>query len=115
MAASVSLRAQNGEVLFSQAWTMESFFERARGLIGNTAPDPSQAWVFERCGSIHTCFMSAAIDVVETDGSGRVISVRRIPPWRIPRMSPQTEHVIETAAGSAQKAGIEPGTTLTWR
>lgn len=115
MATSTLLKSQDGKAFFQRAWLMESFFERARGLIGNDSPDPSQAWIFENCSSAHTCFMSAPIDIVETDALGRVLSVRTVPPWRFVRPMPNAEHVIETAAGSARKAGLKPGIELTWR
>lgn len=115
MPTSTFLRSHDGKTVFRQAWLMESLFERMRGLIGNHSPDPSQAWIFENCRSVHTCFMSVPIDVIETDGFGRVLSVRTSRPWRFVHSTLNAEHVIETAANSARKAGIEPGTVLTWR
>lgn len=115
MATQTTVRLRRGPVLFANARIMESFLERARGLIGSRSVDPSGAWIFEHCGSVHTFFMSCEIDVVETDAGGRVVSIRTMRPWRVMRPHPGTVHVIETAAGSAEKVGAKIGDVLTWR
>lgn len=115
MAAPTTVRSQKGAVLFERAWIMEGFLERARGLIGSRRIDPSGAWIFEHCGSVHTFFMSCEIDVVETDDTGRVVSIRTLRPWLLMRAHPDTAHVIEVAAGSAERAGAKIGDVLTWR
>lgn len=65
----------------------DSFSARLVGLMpGAHAGEPAGAriMVFWGCGSVHTCFMRAAIDVAFIDGEGCVLRLcRRMVPWRI--------------------------------
>lgn len=71
-----------------------SFWARLRGLIGRTLPR-NHGVLFRHCGSLHTCFMSMAIDVFYLDDNGTIISiVRGLKPWRL-SMCHQAVHFIE--------------------
>lgn len=115
MSTPAHIKRADGRTCFEKAWLMETFRERARGLIGRRPLEEGCAWVFESCDSIHTMFMSVDIDVIQVDEEGVVLDVVRALPWRLVRMKGRTEHVIETAANGAAAAGITPGTVLTWR
>lgn len=104
-----------GPPAFEHGTVLTSFAERARGLIGTRAVRPDEAWVFPRCQSVHTWLMSAPIDVVCLDCCKRVISVRTVPPWRLPRRVPGTVTVIEAGAGQAAAHGVVEGTILSWK
>lgn len=67
-----------------EADVAETFFERARGLIGRAAPAPGRGLLITRCNCIHTFFMKFAIDVTFLDGKGRVVrKVCGVRPWRL--------------------------------
>lgn len=68
-----------GDVMFANR-----FPERLRGLIGR-APRPGRdgdVLAFCRCGAVHTCFMTRAIDVAFADEAGHVLQCHRsVQPW----------------------------------
>ncbi len=87
------------------------FILRARGMIGRSfASADFDAMVFERCGSIHTLFMSEAIDVVFIDSDNKVCGVRsELAPWRPGVVVRGARSVIELPAGAIALLNIEVG------
>ena len=66
-----------------EAEVAETFFERARGLIGRRGLEPGKGMLIMKCNCIHTLFMRFPIDATFLDREGRVIKVvRNIRPWR---------------------------------
>ena len=71
------------EILGINAEVAESFFERARGLIGREKPVAGCGLLIPKCNAIHTCFMRYPIDATFLDRDGRVVkTVKNIRPWR---------------------------------
>lgn len=71
------------------------------------------AMVFERCTSIHTMFMSEAIDVVFIDLENRVSRVcSNLSPWLPVVFGRGGRSVIELPAGAAERLNIEVGDVL---
>lgn len=67
-----------------EAEVAESFFERARGLIGRQSLPPKRGMLILKCNCIHTFFMSFPIDATFLDAEDRVVKVvRDIAPWRL--------------------------------
>ena len=61
----------------------ESFFERARGLIGRKDLPPGEGMLILRCNAIHTLFMKFPIDAISYDSNDRVVKrVENIKPGR---------------------------------
>lgn len=70
-------------VLGVDAEVAETFFERARGLIGRRGLEPGRGMLILRCNCIHTFFMRFPIDATFLDRHGNVVRrVTGIPPWR---------------------------------
>lgn len=66
-----------------KAQVADTFFRRARGLIGRPPPPPGEGLLILRCNCIHTFFMSYPIDATFFDRHGNVVKVvRDVPPWR---------------------------------
>ncbi|MBO7720914.1 MAG: DUF192 domain-containing protein [Kiritimatiellae bacterium] len=66
-----------------EAEVAETFFERAKGLIGRRGLGRGRGLLIPRCNCIHTLFMRFPIDAVFLDrGGGVVKTVRNIRPWR---------------------------------
>ena len=66
-----------------EAEVAETFFERARGLIGRRGLEPGKGMLIMKCNCIHTFFMRFPIDATFLDREGRVIKVvRNVRPWR---------------------------------
>lgn len=64
-----------------------TFFKRLRGLIGRRPRQcTSDVIWFPKCSSVHTFFMTHALDIVFADKEGRVLlSLEEVPPCRIIR------------------------------
>lgn len=72
--------------------------DRLQGMIARRFKD-FDAMVFEGCGSIHTCFMTQAIDVLFLDKEHRVLRVvKNLKPWRPCVRVPRAHTVIELPA-----------------
>lgn len=88
---------------------MRAPWTRALGLIGRRSIDPRCAYLFDRCPSVHTCFMRVPIDVIACDRDMCVLHVETMRPWRLSSKRVHgTRTIIEAAAGSAAELGIKP-------
>lgn len=56
--------------------------------------------LFERMSSVHTAFVRVTLDVALLDGSGVVLRVLRVRPWRIVWPRRGVKMVLEAAEGS---------------
>jgi len=85
---------------------------RLRGLMGRRALEPGEGVLLRPSGSVHTCFMRFAIDVVFLDRELRVLAVSpAVRPWRL-RLQRGARAVLELPAGEAKRVGIAPGDHL---
>lgn len=86
-------------------------FSRLFGMIGRRfVCGKFDALVFERCGSVHSCFMRYPLDLVFLDSANRVVSVvRRFPPWRVVFGGKGAVKVIELPPGAIEFSGTQPG------
>ena len=77
------------------------WFERLRGMIGRRFVDGElDAMVFERCGMVHSCWMSIPLDLLFLDVDRRVVAVRcDFRPWRWPVGCRRAVTVVELPAG----------------
>src|SRR5437763_805490 len=84
-----------------------------RGLLGRRELPQGEGLLISPASSIHTLFMSFAIDIVFLDRDLRVRSiVREVPPFRLVRRQRGARRVLEVRAGEAQRVGIEVGMRL---
>ena len=68
------------------------------------------ALVFERCNSVHTCFMGYPLDLVFLDRSCHVVKVvEHLKPWRTAFGGRGAVAVIELPPGGVHFSGTEPG------
>ena len=66
-----------------KAKVARTMFARMKGLIGTKSLPPGEGLLILHCNSIHTFFMSFAIDATFLDRDDRVVkTVRGIKPWR---------------------------------
>lgn len=88
-------------------------WERARGLLGRTAPAPGSALWIAPCCAIHTWGMQYPIDAVFLDARGLVLQVAPdCPPWTVVAAR-QATSVLELRAGECARLGLRPGERLT--
>lgn len=87
---------------------------RARGMIARRF-EKIDAMILPRCRSIHTCFMSQALDVIFVDAEGRVVALEPgVSPWTF-RVGPSRAFsVIELPPGAISDRMIRLGDTLSW-
>jgi hypothetical protein len=89
---------------------------RMRGLLGRKGLEADEGLMITKAGSIHTMFMAFPIDAVFVD---RDLVVRRVVPamrpFRIAFGGRGAKHVLELAAGAAERAGIIEGVRLEWK
>ena len=91
----------------------DTIWTRLRGLMGRRRLEPGEGLLLRPSGSVHTCFMRFAIDVVFLDGELRVLAVSpSVRPWRL-RLQRGARAVLELPAGDAERVGIAPGDHLT--
>jgi uncharacterized membrane protein (UPF0127 family) len=110
-------RCGDGEIIAEKAVFAVSWFARMRGMIGRRfATSDFDGMVFERCNSVHCCWMSEAIDVLFVSGELEVIRVRGfLKPWRLAFGGKSAVTTIELPAGTVKKYGIVPGDRLGWK
>ncbi len=74
------------------------------------------ALIFERCSSVHTCFMRYPLDLVFIDRENRVVSVhRRVRPWKLVFGGKGAITVIELPPGAIDFSGTEKGDIIEFR
>lgn len=86
---------------------------RRRGLIGQRAV--TTALVLDNCRWIHTIGVKCSLDVAYLDAEGTVIKMQRLSPWRVPLPVTKARLVVEAAAGSFERWGLQLGDIIELR
>jgi hypothetical protein len=101
-----------GTVLGDAVTLANTSVARNVGLLKHKSLPAGQGMWIVPCGSIHTCFMRFAIDLVYLDKLLRVRKVcHSVQPWRI-SACPFAHSVIELPAGSVAGTGTQRGDQL---
>lgn len=89
------------------------WFSRLKGLLGTrTLHDNRGIWL-KPCNSIHTMGMCYSIDVLFLDEKNSILKIaEQVRPFRFRLGSRHTKSVLELAAGSVEKMGLNTGDTL---
>jgi uncharacterized membrane protein (UPF0127 family) len=107
-----------GVELATQVRVADSFFSRAKGLLGEShLSEGSALWIkgshFVACNSIHTWFMRFSIDAIFVDRGLTVKGVYRdLAPWRMTLPIAGATSVFEFPAGTVGKSPVEIGDQL---
>ena len=80
---------------------------RRRGLLGRRSYDG--ALVLPKTRAVHTVGMRFTLDVAYLDADGRVVEVRRMPPFRIGLPRRRARSVIEAEAGAFERWALRVG------
>lgn len=101
------------QVLISRLEIADSFFSRAKGLLGTQAlPTEQGLWIYH-CNSIHTFFMKYAIDCVFVNKNMVVKKIYlNVKPWRMTWPAWGSDSVIEVAGGEVSKWNLKVGDQL---
>lgn len=109
----VVMNRTKNQQLISGLKVATSEWARGKGLIGTKSLGPEEALLIPRCNSIHTFFMSFAIDCVFLDKNNKVKEVHaNVKPYRIVWPVWGARSVIEFPAGRAQELNIVVGDEL---
>lgn len=86
-----------------------TFWQRLGGLLALPRLTRGEALHLAPCGSVHTCFMPYAIDVIYLDAQGQVLKiVPELRPWRFSACL-GARSCLELLAGEAERLGLRPG------
>lgn len=102
-----------GKTIVSAGRVADTFWTSLRGLIGHQPLQPGEGLLLVPSNSIHTHFMSFAIDVLYVDREQRVVAMdRQMVPWRFGRIHRGARMVVELPAGAIAASGTEVGDQL---
>ncbi len=101
------------KTLAAEVITANSFWSRAKGLLGRkTLPQQTTLWISD-CNSIHTFFMKFSLDLIFVDRDLKVCAVHRnVRPWRIRGPIWKAKSVFEFSTGAIPENFVEPGDQL---
>lgn len=110
--AILSSRTKN-KILISNLTVAQTFLERGYGLIPKKNLSDNEGLLIGQCKSIHTFFMSFAIDCIFVNKEMTVKAlVENVSPWRLTSYYRKADSVIELSAGSIRRLEIELGDQL---
>ncbi len=102
--------AENATLLSQRLQVAESFFERAKGLLGRKSLEADEALWIKPCNNIHTCFLNFHIDCVFVDRHLVVVKVfSDIKKFRMLGPFWKSTSVFELPAGAAIKFNVQVG------
>lgn len=82
----------------------ESFSRRLLGLMFRKNIKVEEYFFFERCKSVHTCFLRFKIDVIGVDENYRVVQIEQnVEPWKLVILKKNTKHILERKARHLDK------------
>jgi uncharacterized protein len=88
---------------------------RIKGLLGRSSLGEEEGILLKPCNSIHMFFMRFPIDAIFLDKEGHILHIRHsIKPWRMSTLVFHAVSVLELAAGTALRLGLEKGELLTF-
>ena len=107
------LNKTRGTSLAEHAVIAESFFKRAKGLLGTTELPQGNGLFISPCNSIHMFGMKYAIDAVFVDKQLVVVALlHSIPPGKASTLYRKAHSCLELPAGTAQSTQTEVGDQL---
>lgn len=104
-----------GTLLGESVLLADTWWHRLRGFLGRSRPSAGEGILLSPCNSIHTWWMSFALDVVFLDASGGVLEVREdLQPWSRPIRVSGARHVLEVPVGTVRASGTAIGDACAW-
>jgi uncharacterized membrane protein (UPF0127 family) len=97
-------------VLADDAAVAESFWARARGLLGRKQLNEGEGLLLTRTNSIHMFWMAFPLSLVYINRDGKVLrTVDHIAPWRVGPIVPGANAVLELPAGTVTRTDTAEG------
>ncbi len=104
---------ENNKILLTDVIVAESFWTRAKGLIGTKNIPSDQGMWFPKSNWIHTWFMSIPIDVIYLRKNGEIKKLQKnLRPWTFAAPVFSAYSVLETEIGFIDKNNLKVGDIL---
>ncbi len=102
-------------VIASKVYLARGFFKRLLGLLAFKPLKEKEGLLIKDCRSIHTMWMRYSIDAVFIDKKGRITAFYKdMAPFRFSPFIKDASSVLELKAGSASRASIRIGDTISF-
>jgi len=103
----------NAELLLDQLQLADSFFSRAKGLLGREKLADNQGLWIKPCRDIHTFFMKFSIDCVFLDRRMQIVRIAPgVSPFRLVGPFWKSESVMEFQSGFVETKKLKVGDQL---
>ena len=103
-------------ILAEQAWEARTARERMKGLLGRDGLAEQEALYIRPCTSIHSFFMRFVFDAAFINAQGKVLHlIHRMKAWRMSKIAPRAEGVIELPAGKLEETGTQVGDIIEFK
>lgn len=107
------VNSTKNQIVCEQVIEARGLFMRLQGLIGRPQIANSECMWFNNCSSIHTCFMSFAIDVIFVDKNIKVKALySNVKPWRLVGPVWGAQSVFEMKSGLIKDSELKVGDQL---
>lgn len=100
------------KLLWTAIRRADSHWSRLRGLLGRRQLGEQEGLWLLPCNQVHSHFMLMAIDILFLDREGTLLRCETLPPWRFSPLVPNAQSILEVAAGSVKRLGLQPGDRL---
>ena len=103
----------NAELIADQLQLADSFYSRAKGLLGRDGLSGNQGLWIKPCRDIHTFFMKFAIDCVFLDRKMQIVKIQtRVSPFRLVGPYWKSDSVMEFNSGFVEEKKLRVGDQL---
>ncbi len=100
-------------VLFEKVFISQTFFSRAKGLIGKKQMENNEAMWIKPCNGVHTYFMKFSLDVLFLDKNMQVCAIeKKVKPFRFSKIYFKAKSVLEINSGLSDEKQIKIGDYL---
>jgi len=104
--------SNSDKALFTEVRIPDSFYHKAKGLLGEELLNNNTGMLLKQCSSIHMIGMKIPLDVLFLAKDGTVLKcVNNLQPWKIAACL-KASTTLELASGSIKKLGLVTGMKL---
>lgn len=107
------INKNNNRIIAEEVFIADSPLRRLKGLLGTKVLPKGQALIIRPCNSVHTFFMSFAIDVLFVDKNNTIVGIKSfLKPFWVTKIYFNAAYVVELPAGTVQESHTSQGHTL---